>query len=191
MLYSRRWRSTGRPICGRKECDNETVNQWVLPILICATSKAIKYIYNYVYKGADVIMVTIEGEIQGHSLNEILQYLLARYILPVEACMRLFKHPTQGSTHNVVKLAIHLPEQSAATYRAHASNAQIRRSGWKMLYKDIPTVYRWDKKSKWWAQYKNTFLLSVASYMFLHKIQNGFTCDCYCVIETGLLPSKI
>ncbi|POM77519.1 Helitron helicase-like protein [Phytophthora palmivora] len=23
-----------------------------------------------------------------------------------------------------------------------------------MLYKDIPTVYRWDKKSKWWVQYK-------------------------------------
>ncbi|POM64848.1 Helitron helicase-like protein [Phytophthora palmivora] len=90
--------------------------------------------------------------------------------------MRLFKYPTQGSTLNVVKLAIHLPGQSAATYRANASNAQIRRLirrgekttlaaffmlcladpevAGKMLYKDIPTVYHWDKKSKWWVQYK-------------------------------------
>ncbi|POM64849.1 Helitron helicase-like protein [Phytophthora palmivora] len=37
---------------------------------ICATSKAVKYIYKYAYKGADMTMVTIEGGIQDHSLNE-------------------------------------------------------------------------------------------------------------------------
>ncbi|OWZ04358.1 Helitron helicase, partial [Phytophthora megakarya] len=46
----------------------------------------------------------------------------------------------------------------------------------KMLYKDITTVCRWDKKSKWWLQYKKY----VALYMYLIKIRNGFTCDfCY------------
>ncbi|POM73708.1 Helitron helicase-like protein [Phytophthora palmivora] len=189
-VYRRRRRAPGRLLCGRKEWDNETVNQWVVPynhllsqkynchinVEVCATSKAVKYIYKYVYKGADMIMVTVEGELQGHSLDEILQYLLARYISPIEACMRLFKHPTQGSTHNVVKLAIYLPGRSAATYRAHASNAQILRLNrrgdkttltaffvlclaepevdGKMLYMNIPTAYRWDKKSKWWVQYK-------------------------------------
>ncbi|OWY99784.1 Helitron helicase [Phytophthora megakarya] len=138
---------------------------------VCATTKAVKYIYKYVYKGADMTMVAIQGETNGESLNEILHYLLARYISPVEACMRLFKHPTQGSTHTVEKLAIHLPGQSSATYRANVSNAQIRRLirrgdqttltsffmlclaelgvAGKMLYKDVPTVYRWNKRSKW------------------------------------------
>ncbi|POM77405.1 Helitron helicase-like protein [Phytophthora palmivora] len=80
-VYRRRRRAPGRLLCGRKEWDNKTVNQWVVPynpflsqkynchinVEVCATSKAVKYIYKYVYKGADMTMVTIEGEIQGHS----------------------------------------------------------------------------------------------------------------------------
>ncbi|POM61706.1 LOW QUALITY PROTEIN: Helitron helicase-like protein [Phytophthora palmivora] len=207
-VYRRRRRATGRLLCGRKEWDNETVNQWIVsynPFLsqsynchinveICATSKAVKYIYKCDYK--DMAMVTIEGERQGHSLNEILRYLFARYISPVEACIRLFKHPTQGSTHKVIKLVIHLPGQSAVTYRANASNAQIRRLirrgdktiitaffmlciadrevAGKMLYKDIPTVYRWDKKSKWWVQYKK-YVPSIGRIVHVSpQIQNGF-----------------
>ncbi|OWZ12881.1 Helitron helicase [Phytophthora megakarya] len=185
--YKRCMRSPGELMIGRKIWNNATVKQWVVPynqflshkytchinVEFCATTKAVQYIYKYVCKGADMTMVTIQGETNGQSL---LQYLLARYISPVEACMRLFKHPTQGSTHKVMKLAIHLPGQSSATYRANANNAQIRRIirrghqttltsffmlclvelevAGKMLYKDIPTVYRWDKKSKWWLQYQ-------------------------------------
>ncbi|OWZ22756.1 Helitron helicase [Phytophthora megakarya] len=40
-----------------------------------------------------------------------------------------------------------------------------------MLYKDIPTVYRWDKKSKWWVHMSFQY---AALYMYLPKIQNGF-----------------
>ncbi|OWY99400.1 hypothetical protein PHMEG_00029599 [Phytophthora megakarya] len=57
----------------------------------------------------------------------------------------------------------------------------------KMLYKDIPTVYRWDKKSKWWLQYKK----HVELYIYLLKILNGFTCDFCCAIGVDQRLSKI
>ncbi|OWZ09382.1 Helitron helicase [Phytophthora megakarya] len=176
--YKRCMRPPGELMIGRKVENNATVNQWVVSynqflsqkynchinVEVCATTKAVTYIYiyiyKYVYKRAVMTMVTIQGQTYGQSLNEILQYFLTRYISPVEACMRLFKHPSQGSTHKVKKLAIHLPGQSSATYRANASNAQIRRLirrgdqttltsffmlclaepevAGKMLYKNIP-----------------------------------------------------
>ncbi|KAK1933963.1 ATP-dependent DNA helicase RRM3 [Phytophthora citrophthora] len=87
-----------------------------------------------------------------------------------------FQTSYQGSTHNVVKLAVHLPGQSSVVYRANATNDQIRRMirrgdrttltaffllcimepdvAGTMLYKDIPTVYRWNKRNKEWVQYR-------------------------------------
>ncbi|POM72707.1 LOW QUALITY PROTEIN: Helitron helicase-like protein, partial [Phytophthora palmivora] len=118
--YRRRRRPEGILSHKGKVWDNAKINQWVVPynpflsqkydchinVEVCATNKAVKYIYKYVYKGSDMTTITIEGEeIQA---NEILQYLLGRYISPVEACMRLFGFPTQGSSHAVVNLPIHL-----------------------------------------------------------------------------------
>ncbi|KAK1942998.1 hypothetical protein P3T76_005635 [Phytophthora citrophthora] len=108
-VYRRRRREGGNLQRGDKVWDNATINQWIVPynpylsqkynchiiVEVCATDRAIKYIYKYLYKGADMTTITIEGQVEEHSLNEILQYLQARYISPVEACMRLFRHPTQ------------------------------------------------------------------------------------------------
>ncbi|OWY96503.1 Helitron helicase [Phytophthora megakarya] len=99
-----------------KVWNNATVNQGVVPynpflsqkynchvnVEICATNKAIKYIYKYVYKGSDMTTITIDGAEMAP--NEIRQYLLVRYIPPVEACNRIFMHPIQGSTHSVVNM---------------------------------------------------------------------------------------
>ncbi|OWZ06009.1 LOW QUALITY PROTEIN: Helitron helicase [Phytophthora megakarya] len=64
--------------------DNATINKWIVPynpyisqkynrhinVEVCATNKAVKYIYKYVYKGSDMTKIIIEGEeIQA---NEIL-----------------------------------------------------------------------------------------------------------------------
>ncbi|POM69771.1 Helitron helicase-like protein [Phytophthora palmivora] len=92
--YRRRCRPEGILSHKRKVWDNAKINQWVVPynpflsqkydchinVEVCATNKAVKYIYKYVYKGSDMTTITIEGEeIQA---NEILQYLLGRYISP-------------------------------------------------------------------------------------------------------------
>ncbi|OWZ10239.1 Helitron helicase [Phytophthora megakarya] len=121
---------------------------------ICATNKAIKYIYKYVYKGSDMTTITIDGaEMEP---NEIRQYLLGRYISPVEACNRIFMHPKQGSTHSVVNLPVQLEEMNMVAYRGLASTAQlyniIYRGSRSKLTEDVPTKYRWDNKK--WKPYK-------------------------------------
>ncbi|OWY95402.1 Helitron helicase [Phytophthora megakarya] len=172
--------------------DNATINKWIVPynpylsqeynchihVEVCATNKAVKYIYKYVYKGSDMTTITIKGEeIQA---NEILQYMTSRYISPVETCMRLFNFSTQGSSHSVVNLPIHLESMSMMTYRDQATTPQLQnliRRGDRtkltaffnlcarapegtsnLLYKDVPKKYRWDGRNKRWAPYKDMWL---------------------------------
>ncbi|KAG3094339.1 hypothetical protein PI124_g17684 [Phytophthora idaei] len=87
--YRRRRRPDGILHHKGKVWDSATINQWVCvaynPFLsqkyncqinaeVCATNKAVKYIYKYVYQGSDMTTITIDGEeIQA---NEIRQYLL-------------------------------------------------------------------------------------------------------------------
>ncbi|OWZ02210.1 Helitron helicase [Phytophthora megakarya] len=118
--------------------DNPTINKWIVPynpylsqkynchinVEVCATNKAVKYVFKYVYKGSEMATITIEGE--EIEANEILQYMTGRYISPVEACMRLFSFPTQGSSHSVVNLPIHLEIMSMVTYRDQATTPQLQ-----------------------------------------------------------------
>ncbi|POM57596.1 Helitron helicase-like protein [Phytophthora palmivora] len=186
--YRRRRRPEGILSHKGKVWDNAKINQWVVPynpflsqkydchinVEVCATNKAVKYIYKYVYKGSDMTTIAIEGEeIQA---NEILQYLPSRYISPVKACMRLFGFPTQGSSHAVVNIPIHLEGMSLVTYRDHATTPQLQnlvRRGDRtkltaffnlctqdpegttdLLYKDVPVKYRWDDRLKHWVPYR-------------------------------------
>ncbi|KAG2999585.1 hypothetical protein PC120_g20874 [Phytophthora cactorum] len=109
--YRRRRRPDGILHHKGKVWDSVTINQWVCvaynPLLsqkdncqinaeVCATNKAVKYIYKYVYQGSGMTTITIDGEeIQA---NEINQYLLWRwrYISAVEARNQLSEHPTQA-----------------------------------------------------------------------------------------------
>ncbi|POM57693.1 LOW QUALITY PROTEIN: Helitron helicase-like protein, partial [Phytophthora palmivora] len=146
--YRRRRRPEGFLNLKGKACDNATINQWIVPynaflsqkynchinVEVCATNKAIKYIYKYVYKGSDMTTITIDG--QDIEANEIQQYLLGRYISPVEACNRLFMHPTQGSTHSVVNLLIHLENMNMVAYRGLASTALLH----NLIYRGSRTM---------------------------------------------------
>lgn len=82
-----------------------------------------------------MLAITIDGE--DIDANQILQYLLRRYISPVEACMRLFGHPIQASTHSVVSLPLHLVGMSLAAYQEHVTTLQlhnlVRRGDCSML----------------------------------------------------------
>ncbi|OWZ11010.1 Helitron helicase [Phytophthora megakarya] len=113
-----------------REYDNATANQWVVPynpylsqkynchinIEICTGITVVKYMYKYAYKGSDTAMLTIESvekEREGGTRvrlepNEIIRCLNARYISPVEACIRLIDNVVQGKSHSVVLLPAHL-----------------------------------------------------------------------------------
>ena len=95
-------------------------NQWVVchsPYLIrkyrchinvesIASIKALKYIYKYVYKGHDC--TTMEF---GSCVDEISQYLDAKYVSSCEAAWRLYFFEVQDHSPSVMRLQVHLPNQ--------------------------------------------------------------------------------
>ncbi|KAG6617010.1 helitron helicase-like protein [Phytophthora cinnamomi] len=175
-----------------REYDNATINQWVVPynpylsqkynchinVEVCTALTAVKYLYKYVYKGSDKAVITVEtvgGESNGARMdpNEILRYLNARYISPIEACMRLLDFSVQGKTHSIVQLTIHLENEQFVTFRSSdnpdrvltrgrhsmltrffelcASEAPENQVAKTMVYQDIPKLFRWDDKAKRWG----------------------------------------
>ncbi|KAE8962785.1 hypothetical protein PF011_g29255 [Phytophthora fragariae] len=188
-VYRRRRRPPGVLKFKGREYDNATINQWVVPynlylsqkynchinVEVCTALTAVKYLYTYVYKGSDKAVITVET-VRGEShramieRNEILRYLNARYISPVEACMRLLDFSVQGKTHSIVQLTIHLENEQLVTFRSSdnpdqvlthgrhtmltrffelcASEAPENQEAKTMVYQDIPKKFRWDAKTK-------------------------------------------
>ncbi|RAW20099.1 hypothetical protein PC110_g23459 [Phytophthora cactorum] len=108
--------------------------------------------------------------------NDILRFLNARYISPVEACMRLLDSSVQGKTHAITQLTIHLENEQMVTFRSRddpavvvtrgkhtmstrffelcASEAPDNQVAKRTLYQDIPKLFRWDTKAKRWVRRK-------------------------------------
>ncbi|KAG2791389.1 hypothetical protein PC129_g24199 [Phytophthora cactorum] len=190
-----RRRAPGVVLINGKEYDNETINQWVIPynpylsqkynchinVEVCTVITAVKYLYKYVYKGSDKAVITMEavrGEGNQTQIepNEILRLLNARYISPVEACMRLLDYSVQGKTHAITQLTIHLENEQMVTFRSSddpavvvtrgkhtiltrffelcASEAPENQVAKSTLYQDIPKLFRWDTKAKRWVRRK-------------------------------------
>ena len=72
-------------------------------VKVCAGMRCVKYIHKYIYKGYDRTMMVLG------SINEIQQYLEARYIGPPEAAWQIFGLPLHAEMPTVVRLALHLP----------------------------------------------------------------------------------
>ncbi|GMF41132.1 unnamed protein product [Phytophthora fragariaefolia] len=191
----RRLRTPGVLKFRGREYDNATIIQWVVPynpylsqkynchinVEVCTTLTAVNYLYKYVYMGSDKAVITIET-VRGESRQartepiEILRYLNARYISPVEACMRYLGYAIQGKTHSIVKLRIHLENAEVVTFRSSdnpdrvlthgrhtmltcffelcASEAPENQIAKTMVYQDIPKEFRWDAKTKRWVRRK-------------------------------------
>ncbi|KAG3241155.1 hypothetical protein PI124_g13973 [Phytophthora idaei] len=194
-VYRRRRRAAGVVWINGKEYDNETINQWVVPynpylsqkynchinVEVCTAITAVKYLYKYVYKGSDKAVITVEavrGEGNQTQIepNEILRVLNARYISPVETCMRLLDYSVQGKTQAITQLTIHLENEQMITFRSSddpavvvtrckhtiltrffvlcASEAPENQVTKSTLYQDIPKLFRWDTKAKRWVRRK-------------------------------------
>ncbi|OWZ13141.1 LOW QUALITY PROTEIN: Helitron helicase [Phytophthora megakarya] len=172
-----------------REYDNVTANEWVVPynpylsqkynchinIEICTEVTVVKCMYKYVYTGSDKAMFTIESvanESERYELNQTKsnRYLNARYISPVEACIRLLDYIVQGKSHSVVLLPVHLKGGHMVLFRVDecpenvlertnhsmltrffelcASDDSVNQIVKTMLYRDIPKNTwkndRWD-----------------------------------------------
>ncbi|KAG3130439.1 hypothetical protein PI126_g20500 [Phytophthora idaei] len=124
-------------------------NSWVVPynpylcqkynchvnVEICSTVQSVKYLYKYVYKGQDRATVALRGrrERGGHTagntnvnneeeaVDEIQQYLDARYLPPPEACWAIFKYDMQKKSHHVHRLLVHEEGEQMVHYSTAAT----------------------------------------------------------------------
>ncbi|XP_038075107.1 uncharacterized protein LOC119742920 [Patiria miniata] len=165
-------------------------NSWVVPynpylllkyqghmnVEICSSIKAVKYLYKYIYKGADRVVVSVNNTASSPTtstgIDEVSRYIDARYISASDAYWRLTEMPLNGRYPNVVRLAVHLPnhqhvcfspnkpQQSLLNdppkttltqwFALNASDTQAR----TLYYQDIPMFYTWNQSAKKWIQRK-------------------------------------
>ena len=135
---------------------------------ICASVKAIKYIHKYIYKGHDrtTLEVTREG---AQAIDEIKDYVDARYISAIESCWHIFEFPMHGEKPTVYHLAVHLPDQQLVYYDPNdaldeivdrESSKHTTLTAWfdanknheaarQTTYQNFPQTWVYNKKKKW------------------------------------------
>jgi hypothetical protein len=131
---------------------------------VVASIKAVKYLYKYTYKGHDRAQVEL-------GVDEIADYVDARYVGPCEACWRLFEFPMAGKSHNIERLDLHLETGFNVVFEpgnekdalAEAKAKHTTLTAWfelnkqdsfatTLLYREIPEHYRWDRSKRVWIK---------------------------------------
>jgi len=120
--------------------------------------------------------VTREGE---QAINEIKEYLDARYISAIESCWHIFEFPMHGEQPTVYKLAVHLPDQQLVYYDPddaldeivdRESSSHTTLTAWfdanrnyeaarQTTYQDFPQKWVYDKKKKRWTPRQRGFAI--------------------------------
>ena len=108
-----------------------------LNVEFCGTIRAVKYLYTYTYKGHD--RATLEFQV-----DEVKQYLDARYVGPPEGAWRLFAFPMHEKSHHVERLAVHLKGGETIVFasgqetEAIATDSTTTLTAWFALNKEEP-----------------------------------------------------
>ena len=104
--------------CGSRLVDNRNVvphNDFLcgkydahINVEICSTIRAVKYLYKYLYKGNDKIIIKVNLH-SATTKDEIETYLNCRYVSSTEACWRLCSFKIHEEKPAVEFLDFHLP----------------------------------------------------------------------------------
>src|SRR5882762_160621 len=78
---------------------------------VCASIKAVKYIHKYIYKGPDMATVRVGN------VDEIKDYIDARYVGPAEACWHIFECHMHQELPTVYRLSVHLENQQMVYFQ--------------------------------------------------------------------------
>ena len=162
--------------------DVEIDNSWVVPynpwllrqlqchtnVEICASIKSIKYVLKYVHKGCDQATF----QIQRQNVDEVSNFINARYVGSTEAAWRIFEMPLTERNPPVVHLQVHLENfqrvyfnvdnaQQVATAQPPATtltsffklceNDDFAKD---LVYGDVPKYYTWNSSQKMWVRRK-------------------------------------
>ena len=190
----------GYPLYRRRN-NNRTVevknvqldNRWVVPynpylllkynahinVEICSTVMAVKYLYKYVYKGHDRALLEVKN-----NSDEIAQYVDGRYLSASESCWRIFRYSMHHESPNVVRLAIHLPNQQIIYFHEtdNLSNLENKKkdttlTAWlkinqtdidaqAVLYPGFPKYYTWNNNKKKWFKEKTVKLQQLDGFIW-------------------------
>ncbi|XP_028053453.1 uncharacterized protein LOC114257844 [Camellia sinensis] len=163
-------------------------NRWVVPynpcllsrynchinIEICLGVKAVKYLYKYIYKGHDKIVVNISQNDGDIIIDEIQQFQDARWVSAQEAMWRIFEFDLNEIYPAVINLQLHLPNNQFVSYWENQDleniiysetasktmltefftfclNDKYKR---QYLYREFPEHFVWNKQGKYWKERK-------------------------------------
>ena len=143
---------------------------------ICGGLGCVKYLYKYLFKGFDSAVVqTTSEEGTVADVDEIKEYMEARYICPPEAAWRLLKYPLHSNSHAIVRLKFHLPNDNTVFFNENdeINEESLHRLAQTQLtaffelcsadgfartirYCDAPLHYVWVSKDRQWTRRKVT-----------------------------------
>ena len=168
----------------------EVDNSWVVPynpylllkynahlnVEVVHSVQAVKYLYKYINKGPDRVMVAMTAEDENQNeRNEVQDFINARYISASEAFWRLYEFQIHGISPPVDKLPLHLPGEQSVLFQDGEAAAALDRGPPEtkltayfklnqeceqargVLYPDIPSQFTWDSKNKKWKVRQQRF----------------------------------
>jgi len=131
--------------------------------------QAVKYLYKYVTKGQDRILMAVQEE---QCADEITNYQNARYISASEAFWRLYGFEIHRKHPSVEKLPCHLPGQQTVLFQpgdaqhvaergppttkltAYFDKNQEDPEARNILYSDFPRYFTWNTQNRKWQRRK-------------------------------------
>jgi len=163
-------------------------NRWVVPhnlylckkfnchinVEICSSIQAIKYLFKYVYKGHDRATIVLGNSEQiPKKIDEIRQYIDARYVSASESVWRIMHYKMHDEAPDVMRLVVHLPGQHLVTFSDNesldivlqrAQNQRTTLTAWfdancdenlyqltkELTYGQFPHNFVFDRRTKKW-----------------------------------------
>src|ERR1043165_2102708 len=154
-------------------------NRWIVPynpylsqkydchinVEICSSIKSVKYLYKYIYKEEDRVLISLVNP-----KNEIAKFINARYVSASEGIWRLFNFGLQQRSHTVVRLPVHLDGQQNVIFEKDTDISSTLKKGkhtkltryfelckknplnttiQSLRYIDMPKHYIWNRNNNW------------------------------------------
>uniref|UniRef100_A0A453SPH4 Helitron helicase-like domain-containing protein n=1 Tax=Aegilops tauschii subsp. strangulata TaxID=200361 RepID=A0A453SPH4_AEGTS len=155
----------------------ELDNRWVVPynpyllrmfnchinVEICASIKAIKYLFKYIYKGHDRASVSVTDKVDEVEIDEIKQYRDARWLhLPNK---HMVSYHSMETIQNVIDREGTSRSMLTACFEANITYPKAR----GILYREFPE--HWQSQGKFWQQRKRASVFQVGRIVSTHPAE--------------------
>ncbi|GJV97841.1 DNA helicase [Tanacetum coccineum] len=163
----------------------------------CGWTMLIKYLFKYISKGTDRVIMNVTkpvGDVASTSstpniqIDEIKNFVEARYIGPHEACWRILDFPIHYRDPAVQILAIHLENMQRITFKSKdnlqsvVNNPTKKKTtltewldynknytdGRNLTYLNFPSEYAWYPTHKYWQRRQNRNKPCIGRLTYIH-----------------------